>query len=173
MLSTARLEIVSCGLPEFEALTKGKEHLGIHLGVRIPESWPNFPDSILYFHEPLLADESLALWGTWLAIEKSERILIGEGGYGGKPNSDGVVEIGYGIIPDYRKLGFATEYAAALIKNAFGNPTVNTIEAGTLKSGDDSLASARVLEKLGFTKSHETQVAFRWSLSRDHFEEPS
>lgn len=166
MMKTDRLILVPCNLELFEALDKGKEHLARVLEARIPERWPLFPDSISYFHEPLKVDPELLGWGTWLVVQKEGRIMVGEGGYGGKPGEDGQVEIGYAILPDFRGQGFATEFAQALISNAFANDHVTRVEAGTLKSGDEAMASMQVLKKLGFAQSDETIEAFRWCLNR-------
>ncbi len=166
MIETERLRIVPCDLKIFDALAKGKEHLGILLSARVPDSWPLFPESISYFHEPLKTDPELLGWGTWIVIDKESNTVIGEGGYGGKPGEEGQVEIGYGITPEQRGKGLATEFAQALITQAFSDSRVTRIEAGTLKKGDEALASMRVLEKLGFSRARETESTHRWELTR-------
>ncbi|MFT7616459.1 MAG: ribosomal-protein-alanine N-acetyltransferase [Planctomycetota bacterium] len=166
MIKTSRLTLIPCTLEIFEALDKGREHLALRLKARIPENWPLFPESISYFHEPLKVDPELLGWGTWLVVLEESRTLIGEGGYGGKPGAGGQVEIGYGIMPEQRGKGFATEFAQALIDHAWEDKRVTQIEAGTLKSGDDAMASMRVLEKLGFVRSKETEESLRWALPR-------
>ena len=167
MMETSNLRLVPCSLDIFEALEKGREHLALALEVRIPEHWPLFPDSISYFHEPLKVDPELFGWGTWLVVHREDRILIGEGGYGGKPGDEGQVEIGYGILKDYRGRGFATEFAQALIDRAFADERVTRVEAGTLKEGKDAAASRRVLEKLGFVSNGSSEQSDRWVLYRE------
>lgn len=58
-----------------------------------------------------------------------------------------MVEVGYSIMPDYQRLGFASEATAALIGWAFSHPEVQLVTAETLPTLVDSI---RVLEKNGF-----------------------
>ena len=62
-------------------------------------------------------------------------------------DSNGVAEIGYGILEEYQGQGYATEAVEATLRWAFQNPNVTAIEAET---DADNAASKRVLEKCGF-----------------------
>ena len=62
-------------------------------------------------------------------------------------DSNGVAEIGYGILEEYQGQGYATEAVKAALSWAFQNPNVTAIEAET---DADNAASKRVLEKCGF-----------------------
>src|SRR6184192_1881077 len=70
----------------------------------------------------------------------SEKIMIGMCGYKGPP-TDGHVEIAYGIAPDYRGKGYATEVAALLTAHAFETGKVSIVRAHTLPERN---ASCRV-----------------------------
>lgn len=83
-------------------------------------------------------------------IHKDDSILIGNGGFPREPDANGLVEIAYGIAPDYQGRGYATEVANALVEFASRDPRVKKICAHTLPEPN---ASTRVLEKCGFTKS--------------------
>ena len=72
---------------------------------------------------------------------------MGAGGYKGPPATDGSVEIGYSILPEYQQRGFATEAVEALVTRAFENPDVTRVTAETLP---DLSPSIGVLEKTGF-----------------------
>jgi [ribosomal protein S5]-alanine N-acetyltransferase len=63
------------------------------------------------------------------------------------PPVDGLVEIAYGISPEYEGKGYATEAAQALVDFAASCAEVRLIRAHTLP---DAPASKRVLEKCGF-----------------------
>lgn len=65
-------------------------------------------------------------------------------------DSNGVAEIGYGILEEYQGQDYATEAVKAALRWAFQNPNVTAIEAET---EDDNAASKRVLEKCGFIAS--------------------
>lgn len=62
-------------------------------------------------------------------------------------DSNGVVEIGYGIKPEYAGLGYMTEAVMAMARWASEQSSVNAVEAETEA---DNKASQRVLEKAGF-----------------------
>ena len=83
-------------------------------------------------------------------IHKIDNVLIGTCGFPGPPDSNGVVEIAYGIAPAYQGKGYATEAATALIDFAINDPHVKTIRAHTLA---ETNASTRILEKCGFKKT--------------------
>ncbi|MCB9834098.1 MAG: GNAT family N-acetyltransferase [Planctomycetes bacterium] len=171
MIETDRLVLVPCTLEHFEAIEKDPAQLARLVEARIAVGWPNFPDAILYFREPLRMDPEMAGWGTWLVIEKNERVLIGEGGYGGKPGEQGQVEIGYAIVPSHRGRGYASEFAAALVKHAFGDARVRRVEAGTLNEGEHAEASASVLRRAGLAPVGETEDCQRWALDREGWEQ--
>ena len=62
-------------------------------------------------------------------------------------DSNGLVEIGYGIKSEYEGQGYMTEAVTAMASWASEQPGVNIVEAET---EDDNKASQRVLEKAGF-----------------------
>jgi len=64
-----------------------------------------------------------------------------------KPELNGEVEIGYGILEEHRNNGYATEAAKAVIKFAFEKVGQNVLCA-IVKP--ENTASRRVIEKLGF-----------------------
>ena len=61
--------------------------------------------------------------------------------------SDGMVEIGYGVAPEYQGNGYATEMTKAAAAWARRQPGVTRVEAET---DPQNFASQRVLEKAGF-----------------------
>lgn len=74
------------------------------------------------------------------------------GGHAGElsfkgPGRDGTVEIGYGVLEEYRGRGFATEAVNGAVDWALGRPGVKCVEAET-EPGNG--ASRRVLAKCGF-----------------------
>jgi [ribosomal protein S5]-alanine N-acetyltransferase len=74
------------------------------------------------------------------------RVLIGTAGYKGPP-ADGTVEVGYGIVTDHRRRGYASEAVRGLVARAFRVPGVRRIIAETLP---ELTASIGVLRKCGF-----------------------
>jgi RimJ/RimL family protein N-acetyltransferase len=63
-----------------------------------------------------------------------------------EPTPGGVVEVGYTVFPDYRRLGYASEAIACLVRWAFDTGDVTSVLA-TL--APDNVASLRVLDRVG------------------------
>lgn len=154
---TPRLRLVALDLDGHAALRAGREAIARHLGARLDPEWPTFGDHLGYFEEALRADPALGGWTTWLVVEQAAGEVIGEGGYKGPPDPDGVVEIGYAIVPSRRGAGYATEFARALVERAFADPRVRAVRATTLAEGGDSAASQGVLRRLGFNRGAESE----------------
>ncbi len=97
-------------------------------------------------------------------IHMATGTVIGFGGFKGPPGDDGMVEIAYGVVPDYQGKGFATEAAQALVNYAFSDGRVRIVRAHTLPEPN---ASTRVLTKCGFRRMGEVTdpedgVIWRW-----------
>ncbi len=92
--------------------------------------------------------------------------VVGSCGYKGPPDSEGTVEIAYGIHPDQQGRGYAKESAAALVEFAFG-AGARLVRAHTKPHNG---ASARVLVACGFERigeivDPEDGLVWRWELS--------
>jgi RimJ/RimL family protein N-acetyltransferase len=81
-------------------------------------------------------------------VHRKSGLVIGNAGFTGPPDADGLFEIAYGIVAEYQGRGYATEAAQALIGWAAENGHVRTARAHTLAERN---ASTSVLEKCGFT----------------------
>jgi [ribosomal protein S5]-alanine N-acetyltransferase len=87
---------------------------------------------------------------------------VGTVGFFGPPDESGTVMVGYGLVEPARGNGYATEALRALLAYAAEQPAAKRVVADTEK---DNTPSQRVLEKAGFTKTHETQDAFFYALN--------
>jgi RimJ/RimL family protein N-acetyltransferase len=103
------------------------------------EAFPVFED-LLYTN----GDDGFNLW---LVIEKKTNMIIGSAGYIGRPNSEGDIEIGFGIIPSKREQGFCNESVKALLEWGFTHDIVKNIIA---KCDAENTASIKAILKLGF-----------------------
>lgn len=107
-------------------------------------------------------------WHLGFAVLHGEgQTVIGSAGFNGAPDSDGVVEVAYGIVPDFEGRGYATEANAALVAFAFASGLVKTVRANTLPNAG---ASASVLRKCHFTYIGEFNdpddgLVWRWERS--------
>lgn len=80
-------------------------------------------------------------------VRRDTGAVVGTCGFKGPPDADGAVEIAYGVDPDHRGRGYATEAAAALTAYAFTDLRVRVVRAHTLPEPN---ASTRVLTRCGF-----------------------
>ncbi|MDT4898990.1 MAG: [ribosomal protein S5]-alanine N-acetyltransferase [Acidobacteriota bacterium] len=171
IIKTANLELIPCELEYLEAIMRDKKELEQILSVTVPDNWPQMPESLDYVYKALHADPASPEWGYHLFVHTKDRALIGEGGYKGRPDAEGVVEIGYAIIPEYRRRGLASEAARGLTDKAFSHAEVAVVQAHTLKDGT---ASINVLKKLGMkfvgtaVDPDEGEV-FQWQVERKDY----
>ena len=78
-------------------------------------------------------------------------VVVGDCGAFSWPDENGEVEIGYGLAEPFRGMGYATEAAAGMCEWLFAEAGAVVITATAVNPGN--VASRRVLEKLGFTRT--------------------
>jgi len=157
VLTTERLWLVPVTLPMVEAVLAG-DHAAVERLTRArgPEAWPGpelihrgFGASI----EAVRAAPAERLWGDRLMVSRDgERRLVGSVVFHGKPDEDGVAEVGYGVEQASQGRGFATEATRACVAWAFAQGHVTAVRATTFPF---HRASLRVIEKLGM-RLHDT-----------------
>jgi [ribosomal protein S5]-alanine N-acetyltransferase len=152
-ITTERLILLPCTLEMLRSAIESNRTLSDFLGVIVQDHWTEFGiQPLSYVRDKLLSDPNQLGWWTYFVIHKEDNKLIGTGGYQGLPDQNGMVEIGYEIAAEYRDKGLATEFAAALVRNAFESNLVRKVQAHTLA---ESNASSHVLIKCGFIKVDE------------------
>lgn len=146
LFETKRLRLVPFTLELMKALLTGKERLGELLGIAIPATWPggDLVDALPVFVAQVEQATSQFPWD-WLIVHREERVLIGDAGFMGGPK-EGIAEIGYSIVPEYRNQGYATEATLHLINWALQQRDIRRVTAQCL---NDNLGSIKVLEKVG------------------------
>jgi [ribosomal protein S5]-alanine N-acetyltransferase len=154
-MRTPRLELVAARIEHLDAELEGPEQFKVLIGAEVPASWPpgeydRF--AIAYFRDRLAeGGEAVVPWYVWYAIRPAAAgnpaTLVACGGYFGPPSSDGTVEIGYSVVPEWRRHGYATELVQALIMRAFAVPGVSRIFAET---DVENFGSITVLARAGF-----------------------
>lgn len=112
----------------------------------------------------LEADPELPGWYSWYFVERASRLIVGQGGFKGKP-VHGTVEIGYSLVPSSQGKGYATEAAGGLIQWVFDHPKVTRVVAETLPHLAQSI---RVMVKNGmsFIAEDKKQGIVRYGVSR-------
>jgi RimJ/RimL family protein N-acetyltransferase len=157
MLETQRLDLVPSTLEHLEAELQGPEVLGAFLNAIIPIGWPPGEydrDALEYFHAKLKSGGPSHIgWYTWYGITRNadgrRGTLVAGAGYFGPP-VDGMVEIGYSVVPSAQGKGFASEMVSALVNRAFEDPSIHQIIART---SDSNVASIKVLLHCGFKET--------------------
>ena len=151
-IHTSRLLLVPVTADLVALEITGNDVLGQALNAEVPKEWPpeELADALPWFLEQLKANPELAGWLGWygLLLRGSGELplLVGSGGFFGLPE-EGTVEVGYSVLPQFQRRGYATEMVGALVEWALSQPTVHRVVAET-KS--DNVASLGVLNKLGF-----------------------
>ncbi len=153
MILTERLELVPATVELTRAALDGEHALGACLRAGVPPTWPpEYLDrSALEFTLGRLAEgpEQGGWWLHFVVLKGGQagRTLIGSAGYKGPPATDGTVEVGYGIVRDHQRRGYASEAVRGLLAHAFAVPAVGRVIAETLP---ELAASIGVLRKCGF-----------------------
>jgi ribosomal-protein-alanine N-acetyltransferase len=180
-LKTARLELIA-GTPDlFRARVDEREELGRALGADVPASWPPplfDQDAMDWMSKYLDENADAGGWTFYFVVLPAHRsddapdaraTAIGGCGFKGKPAADGTVEIGYSMLPEFQRAGYATEAAGALVRWAFSHPQVARVVAETYP---ELRPSIRVLEKnnFRFTGDGSEERVIRYDLTRAEYE---
>jgi ribosomal-protein-alanine N-acetyltransferase len=149
VLATERLDLIAATPESARADVDDPAVFSRLIDVTIPLDWPpaEFVDAQEIFARSLERSADLAGWLHWYWVVRESRLLIGSGGFGGKPDQSGRVEIGFSIVDSYHGRGLATEAVRALVEWASTHKEVKRIVAATVYGND---ASRRVLQKCGF-----------------------
>ena len=147
--SDGDVSIVVASVATLDAEEKGGEDLARMLGVRPPPSWPpehNDAATRQWMRNLLRQHPGESGYSSWYLIVDGE--LVGILGYTGPPDATGTVEIGYSVVPERQRRGYASVGMALLVRRAFADPTVRAVAAHTLADG---IASQGALLKAGFS----------------------
>ena len=153
MLFTKRLDLIEASPDSVRAAIADYGRLGELLHAEVPASWPpellDVPalEWVLGWQENPDNDPSFGMY--WMVRREgaNSRTLVGVAGFKGMPSEDGTVEIGYGVVPEHQRRGYATETVRAFLQHAFASPEVRRVIAETLPDLEGSIG---LLEKCGF-----------------------
>ena len=165
-LHTARLALLPITFQVAEATLRDRSELESLLGIKVSTEWPNpdFRDALDFVRRDVKRDPGYSEW-IRLIVHNFDRMVIGDAGFKSKPDSTGTVEIGYGVVRDYRNRGVAFEASAALIDWAFQTQGVKRVVAECYETNEPSI---RVLNKLGMEVTHSEEstggLMLKWAL---------
>ncbi len=150
MIVTERLTLLPASVALARAEIADRGEFVRLLQASVPDNWPpaSAADALPLFLSWLEAAPDQVGWFGWYALARGAGAptLVASGGFLGPPQ-DGTVHIGYSVLPQFQRTGYATELVGGLVRWAFAQPGVSRIAAETEWANP---ASTRVLEKSGF-----------------------
>ena len=160
-LGSVHLELTPLPAAAAAALPDDRATATRLIGASLPDPWPQL-DLLDVLPVQASAEPADEPFGIWLMIERDSNIVVGDVGFMGPPDG-GVVEIGFSVIPDRRRRGYATEAARSLVDWAFSEPRIREVSARTEPENE---ASARVLVATGFARVGDSRGVVRWRRTR-------
>ncbi|MBW2522539.1 MAG: GNAT family N-acetyltransferase [Deltaproteobacteria bacterium] len=166
-LHTPRLRLVA-QTARLARLESSLDALAGALDAEVPTSWPpeEMSAAIGSWTEELSATPKLVGWVNWYWLARADprQVLIGYGGFKGMPDGDGNVELGYAVLEEHQRRGYAFEALSELIRWAHADRRVRRIAA---EARVELIPSIRLLEKLGFRRLPRTDPeVLRYALDR-------
>jgi RimJ/RimL family protein N-acetyltransferase len=164
-LETKRLQLIPFSLELKKAAINDRARFVEMLGVYVPTHWPepDLAEALPIFVENMERAPSEPAWD-WIAIHKLDQAVIGDIGFMGGPDQNGVVEVGYSIVPEYRNQGYATEMASGLIAWVFQEKGIKVV---TATCRDDNIGSIKVLEHVGMRRLEPEGNMLKWEIRKD------
>ena len=153
MIVTARLKLIPATVELARAEIGDGSMFARLLGATVPGNWPpeTLADALPLFLSWLEAAPEQIGWFGWYALAVNDGaaapVLIASGGFLGPPK-DGTAKIGYSVLPQFQRRGYATEMVSGLVRWALDQPGVTLVVAETEWANP---ASVRVLTKTGFS----------------------
>jgi ribosomal-protein-alanine N-acetyltransferase len=143
-----------------EAILDGRtEEAEELLGITLPDepAAPAVKRFLSHRIEQMRRDPGVQCWlARAIVLREPGRRMVGNVGFHGQPgvNAPGherALEIGYGILPEHRRQGYATEAVTALLQWARGEG-IDHFVASVAPDNEPSLA---IIRKLGFVRTGE------------------
>jgi ribosomal-protein-alanine N-acetyltransferase len=156
-VKTPRMRLISGTRDLAEAELSERGRLAALLNATVPGAWPpeTLRDALPLFlsscrRSGLFGPWTLGWYGILETTGSATSTLCGSVGFKGPPGPQGVVEIGYAVLPDYQRRGLGTEMVVGLSQWALGQSGVKEVHA---EVSAENRSSVRVLEKSGFIAS--------------------
>lgn len=158
-LSTGRLTL--------EALTPDSiEEL---LGATGPGAPPLMEETLPFVRDRLRTVPGEIGWWTWLVLQKDTGQPVGAVGFGGPPDAEGAVMMGYATYPARENLGYATEAARGLMNWALEQPGVRRVCSSIPPSNARAINVARKIgmRQMGTIWEEELDEVLLFAIDQD------
>jgi cob(I)alamin adenosyltransferase len=150
LLDAARLTLVPFSPEAIDALLRGDNALLRRLtdaGFPQPLRPPPLMEALLpQVRDQVRAHPETAGWWTWIAIRRDTRDVVGALGFGGPPDEEGAVLLGYATYAEADGRGYGTEAVRTLVEWALEQPGCRRVCANI---PTDNGGARRVAEKVG------------------------
>jgi RimJ/RimL family protein N-acetyltransferase len=166
-LTTARLRIVPVTPALAAAARESHGAFARALNAEVPPDWSSASLA-------LVGRSAYAVWGPEpapmraIVVHKRANVVIGDVRFEASAQAADEVEIGYEIVPSFRRQGFCTEAASAVVDWLFHEGGAAEIIAGCDRR---NVASVKTLRKLGFWLDGSAGRAFWWVLTPELWRE--
>ena len=133
------------------------------MGLKKGKSWPDSDviETLPKIIKNLFKVESPTGFESWMVIKKDSLEIIGDVGFKGFNYEEENIDLGYGIIKEERRKGYAEEDVTELLKWVHSQEIVKEITAGCFI---ENISSINLLRKLNFTETMKDDEMFFWSL---------
>ncbi|MFN8171107.1 MAG: GNAT family N-acetyltransferase [Candidatus Nanopelagicales bacterium] len=104
----------------------------------------------LPYRLPLIAADPLAApYLMRVAVLREEAVIVGGNGFHGRPDADGMIEIGLGVEEPFRRRGYAEEMLRGMWGWVIDQPGVRTLRYTV---SPDNTASLALIARFGFAR---------------------
>ena len=140
------------------------------MGLKKGKSWPDNDviETLPKIINNLSKVEAPTGFESWMIVKNDTSEIIGDVGFKGYNYQEENIDIGYGIIQEERRNGYAEEAALALIKWAFSNENIKGITASCLI---ENVSSIQLLKKMKFIEIKKDENMIYWSLSNNNLKQ--
>ncbi len=138
------------------------------MGLKKGLSWPDddVKETLPKIINNLSKVESPTGFESWMIIKSDTLEIIGDLGFKGFNYEQENADIGYGIIKEERRKGYAEEAVTGLLKWAFMKESVKEITANCLA---ENTSSVNLLRKFNFIELRTENEMIYWKLGNKNF----
>ena len=159
-LETARLSLRPLPVAAGLLLQEDRGAAAAMIGASLALDWP-LADLLDALPAQAAATSGAEPFGIWVMIEAATGTVVGDIGFMGQPDADGAIEMGYSVVPDRRRRGYAGEALAPMLAWAAQQPGVRTV---TARCDPDKEASIHILRGAGFVRVGDVDGLAGWTL---------
>ncbi|WP_298115365.1 GNAT family N-acetyltransferase [Flavobacterium sp.] len=139
-----------------------------NLNLKRGKSWPDADvlDTLPRIIINLNKVESPTGFESWMIIKKETLEIIGDLGFKGFNYKEENIDLGYGIIIEERRKGYAVESVKKIIEWAFSNEIIKEITANCLTENSSSI---NLLNKFNFEQVRTENDTIYWNLINPNY----